>query len=291
MTEPPGGRARPPAPHHHSRGSASTPAPDSAATLGLLGYVTAHALDDDYRHARATPRGRRSALLTVVVLAVFTLLLITAATQTSRNAVADARERSDLIGQVKARRSQVDAQQARIAALQAQVSTLTQDLVNNQKLSGGTRSRLGDLGVLSGVSAVHGPGVVITVDDAPHAKAARNTVLDSDLQALVNGLWQAGAEAIGINGERITTLTAIIEAGNAINVNYRNLARPYVVSAIGDPGTLPARFADTAGGQTWLDLHQQVGLRFSVRTSSRIDLPSAPEPSLRSARPGKGGTP
>lgn len=276
-------------PHSHSRGSASEPAPDSAATLGLLGYVTAHAIDDDYRLARQSSSRRGSPILTVAVLAVFTVLLITAATQTSRNAVADARERNDLISQIKSRRTEVAQQQNKINALRRDVSALTDGLSTNLKLSAGTRARLGDLGVLSGISAVAGPGVQITVDDAPGAKTVRDTVLDSDVQLLINGLWQAGAEAIAINDERITGLTAISQAGSAINVNYHDLTRPYVVSAIGDPKTLPARFADTAGGQTWLDLHQQVGLRFDVRTRSRMDLPSADTPALRSAKPGKGG--
>lgn len=276
-------------PHSHSRGSASEPAPDSAATLGLLGYVTAHAIDDDYRLARPSTPRRGSPLLTVAVLAVFTVLLITAATQTSRNAVADARERNDLISQIKSRQAEVAQQQNRIDTLHRDVSALTQGLSTNQKLSAGTRTKLGDLGVMSGISAVTGPGVQITVDDAPGATSVRQTVLDSDMQQLINGLWQAGAEAISINNERITGLTAISQAGSAINVNYHDLTRPYVVSAIGDPKTLPARFADTAGGQTWLDLHQQVGLRFDVRTRSSMDLPSADSPTLRSAKPGKGG--
>lgn len=268
------------------------PPSDSAATLGLLGYVVAHALDDDYREAARTrpAPARSSRWLTVAALAAFMLLIITAASQTSRNAVADAHERADLVKQVKARRAAVDKAQTHILRLRATNSRLSAALVNNDKLSAGTRQRLGDLGVLSGVAAVRGPGVEITVDDAPGATTDRQTVLDVDLQALVNGLWQAGAEAMSINGQRITGLTAISQAGSAIDVNYTNLSRPYVVSAIGDPTRLPSRFADTVGGQTWLDLHQQVGLAFEVRTRTRLDLPAAPAPTLRSAEPAKGGT-
>ena len=56
----------------------------------------------------------------------------------------------------------------------------------------------------------------------------------------MNGLWTAGAEAISINGQRLTVLTAIRNGGPVINVNSRPLAPPYTVQAIGDPRTLLA---------------------------------------------------
>jgi len=105
-------------------------------------------------------------------------------------------------------------------------------------------------------------------------------VLDTDLQILVNGLWQAGAEAIAINGNRLGPLSAIRTAGSAITVNYRSLSPPYTVQAIGDPATLQARFVDTAGGQAWLDLESNFGLRFEMDGDS-VSLPEAPSARLR----------
>jgi uncharacterized protein YlxW (UPF0749 family) len=131
---------------------------------------------------------------------------------------------------------------------------------------------------------VHGPGVEIVADDAAEAESDRNKVLDSDLQKLVNGLWRAGAEAISINGERLTNLSAIRHAGSAITVNFRSLNRPYRILAIGDRLTLPARFADTTSGQAWLDLQREVGLRFTMRTQKSLRLPAAAVPELRYAR-------
>ena len=149
------------------------------------------------------------------------------------------------------------------------------------------------LALRSGTSAVRGPGVQIVVDDAVNAQSDRNKVLDVDLQKLVNGLWRAGAEAISINGERLTNLSAIRHAGTAITVNFTSLRRHYQVLAIGDPKTLPSRFADTTGGQAWLDLQRQFGLRFTMRTQRSLRLPAAETPELRFARtgsPGKGPT-
>ena len=72
----------------------------------------------------------------------------------------------------------------------------------------------------------------VVADDAPGADSARNEVLDTDLQKLVNGLWEAGAEAISINGQRLTNLSTIRQAGGAITVNARSLRPP--VRRLGD---------------------------------------------------------
>ena len=271
----------------HARTTTPRPAPGSTGDVGLLEYVVAHAVDDDYARAHEQRGGRSAWIGTLLVTAVFVVLLVTAATQTSRNSVSDAAERADLAKQVTARRDSLAAQQRRLDTLTEQNRKLNAALSGNEKLSRGTRTRLNALGAAAGTAAVSGPGIVITVDDAPKAKTTRQTVLDTDLQQLVNGLWKAGAEAVGINGERITSLTAIRQAGQAITVNYDDLSRPYVVSAIGDPGTLPKRFAATPNGQTWLDLHQQVGLRFDVIVDSHIELPGT-QVNLRAATVPKG---
>lgn len=277
--------------------AAEQPPQESPATVGLLPYLSGHALDDDYRvvaeRARRTapegspaPAGRRrpGPLGTIVVLAVFAVLITTAATQTSRNAVADENERKELVAQVKQRKDEVRNDATRIDRLRAQVAALRDQLLDSDTLSSKTRNQLERLSLSTGTSPVRGPGVSITVDDARNADNARSTVLDSDLQQLVNGLWEAGAEAIAINGERLTALSSIRGAGNAITVNDQSLSRPYVVQAIGDPRALPNRFADTVGGQTWLDLQQEVGLRFSMRTRTDMSLPGAGVPTLRTAQ-------
>ncbi len=107
-------------------------------------------------------------------------------------------------------------------------------------------------------------------------------MLDTDLQQLVNGLWEAGAEAISLNGQRLTNLSTIRLAGEAITVNAHSLRRPYVVLAIGNKDTLPARFAETSSGQAWLDLQREVGLRLNITPVSSLRLPAA-EVSLRYA--------
>ena len=108
------------------------------------------------------------------------------------------------------------------------------------------------------------------VDDAASGTDDRSDrVYDLDLQILTNGLWQAGAEAVAINGHRLSALTAIRGAGEAITVDFRSLTRPYRVEAIGDARTLQARFVESSGGAWWNELAQNQKLRYDTTPRRR----------------------
>ena len=273
--------------------------PPHAAT-GLLDYLTAHAMDEDYaivseqRRSRqgdeesAPPQRKHIGVVGAVVMALFAVLVMTAAVQTSRNAVADESERRELVEQVDQARNQVEGNRDRVLALQSEVSRLQARQLRNDTSAKGLLDTIRLLGMRAGTIPVRGPGVRVVADDAPGADNARNQVLDSDLQRLVNGLWEAGAEAISLNGQRLTNLSTIRLAGGAITVNARSLRRPYVVSAIGNKDTLPARFAESSSGQAWLDLQREVGLQLDITPVSSLRLPAA-EATLRYANQKPGG--
>ena len=124
----------------------------------------------------------------------------------------------------------------------------------------------------------------MVVDDAPGATEDNQLVLDQDLQKLVNSLWQVGAEAISINGQRLTNLSAIREAGGAITVNFKSLGGPYTVSAIGNKNQMAAQLLDTEGGRTWLALRTGFGLRFDVNSEDSMTLPASTRTTLLHAR-------
>jgi len=255
--------------------------------MGLLPYINAHAIDEDYalaaarREPGAAPVPRRVGRRGAVVLAVFAILAVTAAVQTSQDSVSEEKERRDLVAQVKDRRALVDSERRSIARLTAETRALESSLLRTTQDSDGLLAEVNRLRLRSGIGPAVGPGVQILADDAPDADSDRNRVLDSDLQKLVNGLWEAGAEAISINGERLTTLSAIRHAGSAITVNFRSLERPYRILAIGDPNTMPTRFQASSTGSTWLDLVNEVGLVYSMTTKSSLRLPGADVPNLR----------
>lgn len=106
--------------------------------------------------------------------------------------------------------------------------------------------------VLGGLAEVSGPGVSLMLRDArpPSGRAfdaARYIIHDYDLQMVVNELSASGAEAIAVNGQRITGRSAIRCVGPTILVNFVPLAPPYEVQAIGDPNKLSTGL-NLAGG-------------------------------------------
>jgi uncharacterized protein YlxW (UPF0749 family) len=235
--------------------------------------------------AAKTRPTRGSGAIGAFVLAIFAVLVVTAALQTSRNSVSSEQERRELASQVSAARAQLEDERALLRQLRAEAAALEEQQLRSDASAQGLLDSINLLGAKAGTLPVRGPGVRLVADNAPGSATAQSEVLDSDLQKLVNGLWRAGAEAISINGQRLTNLSAIRHAGGGITVNFAHVNRPYRVLAIGDPKTLPSRFADTTSGQTWFDLERQVGLQFTMRTQSTLRLPAAEMPSLRFAEP------
>jgi uncharacterized protein YlxW (UPF0749 family) len=100
-------------------------------------------------------------------------------------------------------------------------------------------------------------------------------VLDRDLQTVVNGLWAAGAEAIAVNGQRLTARSAIRYAGQAILVDFRPLVPPYVVQAIGEAAGLQTRFAAGSAGAYLQALRDNYGVQGAIVPSANLELPGA----------------
>ncbi len=102
-----------------------------------------------------------------------------------------------------------------------------------------------DLQVLSGLSAVQGTGIIITLDDtrainqiaadAGYYDPNVFVIHDSDILVLVNELKAAGCDAISINGQRIISVSEIRCVGPVIQINGIRLTAPFRVSAIGAP--------------------------------------------------------
>jgi uncharacterized protein YlxW (UPF0749 family) len=254
--------------------------------MDLLSQIARSPYDPDYVVVAArdpAPHGRRwlVAVVAVLVGGMFAL----AAVQTSRRAPALVGERADLLARVQAAEADSDALRARAGALAAEIGSLRTAVTGTNSSVQGQQSAIEALEPASGAVAVRGPGLVIVVDDSREGTDQRaNRVHDVDLQILANGLWQAGAEAIAINGHRLSALTAIRGAGEAITVDFRSLARPYRVEAIGDARTLEARFAESTGGVWWNQLAQNQRFGYETQIVGELTLPADTGLRLRHAQ-------
>jgi len=98
------------------------------------------------------------------------------------------------------------------------------------------------LKLLSGLTDVEGPGVVITLDDQAKAYTAKEPefyiIHYSSILYIVNDLRAAGAEAIAVNDNRVVSTSDIRCAGSIILVNTHRLAPPFEIKAIGNPQLL-----------------------------------------------------
>lgn len=264
------------------------PAPLPArVTTPLLQLITQQSLDEDYEHvaqqratgARPPSRGRGRGRLTVVALAVFGVLVAVAAAQTARNADVTTAGREQLISRIADRRETVAGLQQRIARLQASNAAAedSANLLDDRLQTALARREL--LLAPTGFGPMRGKGVRLVIDDAPSGDAS-GEVRDDDLGLVVNGLWEAGAQGVSVNGQRVTALSALRNAGQVININTVPLSPPYAVEAIGDPRTLQADFAETASGARFLDVADQVGITVDMKVATLL-LPPAPERMMR----------
>ncbi|MEJ7833027.1 MAG: DUF881 domain-containing protein [Nocardioides sp.] len=262
-------------------------------TMPLLTLITQQALDEDYEQAArqraaagtATPPRRR--WMAAAAIAIFGVLASIAAVQASRDADVNDASRETLVGRITDRRGGVSALQDRIVELRETNAGRENFLASTTETQQSALTRLGRLQVRTGFVAVTGPGVRVTVDNAPNADPLQ-VVQDADLAMLVDGLWAAGAEAIAINGQRLTALSAIRNSGRPIEVNSVGVAPPYVVSAIGDPRALQADFFDSFGGLAFDALARRYGFDYDLDDAESLSLPAAPPRllNLRSVRVG-----
>lgn len=254
--------------------------------MPLLALITQQSMDEDYRQVAERRRttsgegadagaGRRAKSLTVVAVVAFGLILGVAAIQTSRNADVRQAGREVLINRIDDQQKSVASLHRRIAQLTAQNTAAE---ARDHSLARRTRQatqRAGSLAQRTGFGPVSGPGVRITVDDASGGEEGTE-VRDSDLAALVNGLWAAGATAVAVNDERVTALSALRNSGSVIRINDVSLSPPYHVVALGDTRTLLARLARTTSGHAFHDLTSQLGMPVSMVNVDRVQVPAAP---------------
>ncbi|MFF5414439.1 DUF881 domain-containing protein [Streptomyces albidoflavus] len=280
------------------------PRPD--ASMSLLTNVMDHSLDDGYAEAAArraadgtagVPRTLKAKLGLAAGLVLAALVVTVGAAQAREDAPVVAKEREELIDRIESGSATADGLEKDVESLRTEVGKRQREALQKH---GGDQGAL--VGLLSGSTAVHGPGLKLVADDAkgsdtggggPRESAGfsdTGRLRDRDMQRIVNGLWQSGAEAVSINGQRLTALSAIRAAGDAILVDNKPLGPPYTVLAVGDGQRLADRFQGSSDGQYLAALRENFGIRTKITAEDEVRLPAAPSVSVRIAEPtaGKG---
>jgi uncharacterized protein YlxW (UPF0749 family) len=271
--------------------------------MSLITNVMDHSLDDGYAEAAARkraageggmPKTVRARLGLAAGLVLAALVVTVGAAQARVAAPVVAKERQELIDRIDRETAVADKLEGNVDKLRDDVSARQRQALRQS--GGDAQTEL--VGLLAGATAVHGPGVRLVVNDAKEANTGgdgnpRETsgfsdtgrVRDRDMQRVVNGLWQSGAEAVSVNGERLTALSAIRAAGDAILVDNKPLVPPYTVLAVGDGEKLSTRFQNSPDGLYLHALQDDYGIRTSISVESDLRVPAAPSVIVRTAQP------
>lgn len=273
--------------------------PSARHRLNLIEQLRQDAVASDYagQPPETLPRGGRTqrVLVAAVALALAGFVLALGVSARVINSPTISSQRQALIERIDATEAQVSALTAEVAVLRSRAATAQEDSLALTIEGRALDDRINDLALVTGYQAVRGPGAVVTLTDAPVDDEALSggedadleRVLDADIQLTVNGLWLAGAEAISVNGHRLTAQSAIRSAAGAILVNYRPLKPPYEVAAIG-PQDLDQRFTSTADAAQLRALSEQFGIGLAVTPAQDLTLRPATTPLPEDATVGAG---
>ena len=278
--------------------------PDESMTL--LTSMLERPLDAGYqeaadrRAAAGLPPATPTRTAAVIIMMVLTGFLFADGAQALRpRPTAAATVKSELVSRIESLQAEGQQQESQITALRKEVGDLDA-LQLRQAGAADLTDTIRDLEIAAGVVAMSGPGLTVTMDDAPSAGADPNPgdrpssgfdsgrVTSSDLQIVVNGLWGVGAEAIAINGHRLTSTAAIRFAGQAIIVNFRPITPPYVITVLGDAARMQQLFEPSFAGVYLAQLGDQFGITSDLAASDRLTVPGDSMTRLTAARPMQG---
>ena len=221
-------------------------------------------------HSR--PPRSRWRLGTPLVILACGVLFVTSAANSEGTDLRPGRY-TDLASLVEAENQKYEDLQARVQDLDRDVARLT-DQVETKEVRRIER-KAAALRAPAGFTPVTGPGVTVTLSDAP-AEVINSSSRDikllvvhqQDIQAVVNAMWAGGAQAITIQGQRVISTTGIKCQGNAVQLQGLPYSQPYVISAVGSQ----AAILDALSNDDYLDIYREQSLIPDIAVGWEVEL-------------------
>ncbi|WP_435201557.1 DUF881 domain-containing protein [Janibacter sp. GS2] len=180
-----------------------------------------------------------------------------------------------------------------VETLRADVDRLTREAAPGSKqlsaLDRRARARADD----AGLTAVTGPSVTVSLDDAhlaseeiPEGFSVDDVIVhQQDVQGVVNALWRGGAEGMQIMDQRVISTSAVRCVGNTLILQGRVYSPPFTITAIGDPEKLQEALDEDPAVAIYQQYVDAVGLGYEVTADEDHQLPAfAGRTSLEHAR-------
>ena len=218
---------------------------------------------------------RRQTSLLLVACGVLGFLLVTALRAEPANLEQRLPSRYRLADLIERQRNDNEQLSEEVAVLRAEMDALRRRAEGTGTGAAVRETALAQAGLSAGVVPMSGPALKVTLADATERGPGTNVndlvIHSQDVQAVVNALWRSGAEAIGINGQRLVSTSAVLCVGNTLLLNGTVYSPPYEVTAIGasrdrfDSDPLVRRLREDA---------DTYGLRFGVERVDKAEVPA-----------------
>ena len=175
-----------------------------------------------------------------------------------------------------------EQRQEEVDQLQQELDAATADLAPRGSQTESLDRRAGEVAPAAGRTAVRGPAVKVSLQDAklvsgevPAGQDPDNYVIhQQDVQAVVNALWTGGAEAMMIQDQRVVSTSAVRCVGNTLILQGRVYSPPYVITAIGDTSTMTTALSADPQVAILQEWSVAVGLGYQVELVGETELPA-----------------
>ena len=177
--------------------------------------------------------------------------------------------------------NKIDKLENNLIDIQSEIEEITNGSVRSEIES--TQVKIQQLSPVAGFTSMVGPGLVITLNDAPQVDLSipeneRPDVNDllihqEDVQSVVNALWAGGAQGVSLMGKRVIATSAVKCVGNTLLLHGKVYSPPFRIEAIGDVTKLTKSLRDDPNVAILQDYVDLFGLVYEVQKAALIELP------------------
>ena len=176
--------------------------------------------------------------------------------------------------------NKIDKLENNLIDIQTEIEEITNGSVRSEIET--TQLKIQQLSPVAGFTSMVGPGLVITLNDAPQVDLSipeneRPDVIDllihqEDVQSVVNALWAGGAQGVSLMGKRVIATSAVKCVGNTLLLHGRVYSPPFRIEAIGDVTKLSKSLRDDPNVAILQDYVDLFGLVYEVQRAALIEL-------------------
>lgn len=186
----------------------------------------------------AVPRGTHLLLFVICLILGIALVTQVRAQRTDPLSSLSQEQLVELLDNLSVQEQNLRVERGR---LESQVSQLEDESQKEEAAAAAAKKAEEQAKINSGQVAVHGPGIEMVIADSTHSLSSTHFVM------AMGELRNAGAEAVDINGHRITITSSFTSDGGVIRVDGEEITSPYVWKVIGDSQTISTALEIQAG--------------------------------------------